>query len=83
MPKMKFNTCIKYKDAYHKGLEPFEVDESDVAEMQKYGGVIISESKSKAKPKPDREDKPEDEDKVEDKPEDSRKRGKKKAAGDS
>lgn len=81
MPKMKFNTCIKYKDAYHKGLEPFEVDESDVAEMQKYGGVIISESKSKVKS--DRENKPEDEDKLEDKPEDSRKRGKKKAAGDS
>lgn len=82
MPKMKFNTRVKYKGTVYKGLEPFEVDESDVAEMQKYGGVIISESKSKAKPKPDREDKPEDEDKLEDKPE-SRKRGKKKAAGDS
>lgn len=81
MPKMKFNTRVKYKGTVYKGLEPFEVDESDVAEMQKYGGVIINESKSKVKS--DREDKPEDEDKLEDKPEDSRKRGKKKAAGDS
>lgn len=67
MPKMKFNTRIKYKDVIHNGLEPFDVDDADVPEMQTRGGVLIVKNEP---PKPS------------DKPDEDRKRGKKKAAGD-
>lgn len=50
MPKMKFNTRIKYKGTVHKGLEPFEVDDADVKELQHRGGVLIVE-KEHDKPK--------------------------------
>ena len=76
MPKMKFNTRVKYKGTVYKGLEPFDVDEADVPEMQARGGVIIIESE----PKP----KAQEPEKAPDKPEDGQKqRGKKKAAGDN
>lgn len=77
MPVMKFNTRIKYKGAVHKGLEPFDVDAADVAEMQARGGVLIVESEP---PKP----KANAPDKAQDKPDENQKsRGKKKAAGDN
>ena len=41
MPKMKFNTRVKYKNNYYKALEPFEVDCADVQELQEQGGVVI------------------------------------------
>ena len=40
---MKFNTRIKYKGNYYEGLEPVEIDEADVQEMQKFGGVQLIE----------------------------------------
>lgn len=76
MPKMKFNTRVKYKGTVYKGLEPFDVDEADVPEMQAHGGVIIVESEPKQKAQ--------EPEKAPDKPDDSQKqRGKKKAAGDN
>lgn len=91
MPLMKFHTRIKYKGEVHKGLEPFDVSEEDVKEMQTRGGVVIIESdkpKEKPKQKPDKApDKAEDKpvnmpDKEADKPDETQKRGKKKAAGE-
>lgn len=78
MPKMKFNTRIKYKGAVHKGLEPFDVDEADVSEMQTRGGVLIVESgKTKAAEADAESAQPE-------KPgEASKPKGKKKAAGEN
>lgn len=76
MPKMKFNTRVKYKGTVYKGLEPFDVDEADVPELQARGGVIIVEPKPKANA-------PKDEDAQEEKPgEVSKPKGKKKAAGE-
>ena len=80
MPKMKFNTRIKYKDVVHKGLEPFDVDEADVPELQTRGGVLIVESEQ---PKP-KDEAPKPDDAQEEKPgEVSKPKGKKKAAGES
>ena len=83
MPKMKFNTRVKYKGTYHKGLEPFDVDEADVEEMQKFGGVLLTDGKpTKAKgTKADKDDDKEPDDDKPDKDDDKPKR-KKKAAGD-
>ena len=77
MATMKFNSRVKYKEAYHNGLEPFEVDEADVAELQKAGGVLIVEPKGEPEPeKPEEAPEPE-------KPEDVPKpKGRKKSAGD-
>lgn len=77
MAIMKFNSRVKYKEAYHNGLEPFEVDEADVAELQKAGGVLIVEPKGEPEPeKPEEAPEPE-------KPEDVPKpKGRKKSAGD-
>lgn len=78
MPVMKFNTRIKYKGEVHKGLEPFDVDEADVPEMQTRGGVLIVES---GKPKAAEADA---ESAQTEKPgEASKPKGKKKAAGDN
>ncbi len=55
MPPMKFNTRIKYKGAIYNGLEPFEVEEADVAEMQMAGGVILEEPKPEEPPKAENE----------------------------
>ena len=63
---MKFNTRVKYNNAYHNALEPFEVEEADVQELQRMGGVLIAETTNED-PKA---------------PENPKKRGKKKAAGD-
>ena len=77
MPKMKFNTRVKYKGTVYKGLEPFDVDEADVPEMQARGGVLIVEHQP-TKPKA------QEPEKAPDKPEDGQKqREKKKAAGDN
>lgn len=77
MATMKFNSRVKYKEVYHNGLEPFEVDEADVAELQKAGGVLIVEPKGEPEPeKPEEAPEPE-------KPEDVPKpKGRKKSAGD-
>lgn len=75
MPKMKFNTRIKYKGEFHKGLEPFDVDEADVPEMQTRGGVLIVEAEGPKRKVPEPE-------KATDKPDEGQKRGKKKAAGE-
>lgn len=77
MPKMKFNTRVKYKGTVYKGLEPFDVDEKDVPELQMRGGVILkSEQPKDETPKPD--------DAHEEKPAEVQKqKSKKKAAGES
>ena len=49
MPKMKFNTRVKYKGAIFGGLEVFEVDDQDVKEMQARGGVVVVENNTKTK----------------------------------
>lgn len=77
MQKMKFNTRIKYKGTIHKGLEPFDVDEADVPEMQARGGVIIVDSgqtKTKASEPQKTTDRADEAQKA---------RGKRKAAGDT
>lgn len=79
MPKMKFNTRVKYKGTVYKGLEPFDVDEADMPEMQARGGVIIVESE----PKPKNEAPKAGDEKEEKQGESSKPKGKKKAAGDN
>lgn len=65
---MKFNSRVKYKGAYYKGLEPFEVDEADVATLQAAGGVLIVEAEAQSEPeRPEEAPKP---------------KGRKKSAGD-
>lgn len=72
MPKMKFNTRVKYKNAFYGGLEVFEVSDEDVQEMQARGGVIVIDKTKPKEPEPQKEtEKKEDQ-----------KRGKKKAAGE-
>lgn len=79
MPKMKFNTRVKYKGTVYKGLEPFDVDEADVSELQTRGGVLIVESEQ---PKP-KDEALQTEGAQEEKPGEAPKpKGKKKAAGD-
>lgn len=78
MPKMKFNTRVKYKDAIHGGLEVFDVSDEDVQEMQARGGVIVIDKTKPKEPEPLKEPEPQKEpEKKED-----QKRGKKKAAGE-
>lgn len=51
MPRMKFNTRVKYNNAYHNALEPFDVNDADVPELQGEGGVLIVENMDKDAPK--------------------------------
>lgn len=52
MPRMQFNTRVKYNNAYHNALEPFNVDNADVPELQSEGGILITENKEVPKEHP-------------------------------
>ena len=57
MGKMKFQTRVKYKDAFYNGLVPFDVDEDDIKALQEQGGVLLVDSTEKPErptPEPDR-----------------------------
>ncbi len=79
MKQMKFNTRVKYKGAYWPALEPFDVDDADVPEMQARGGVVIVESRPPKTEKVAGIDGQQEPPKTEEAP---RQKGKKKAAGD-